>query len=175
MHVAMYPHVCGCISTCMWPSIHVHLAMYQRGHVSTCMWPSIHVRIWLCAMGHSAESGSGLWATAQNFVKRYGPWRRIIDHSAESQQIDWKACHNIKRNSKAKILHLYNALPKAYTIHAWNPSQPIKKIDSALWAITRNDILIWISWLNRSWIRNGFWFMKKTRGQKSRETIPLSC
>jgi hypothetical protein len=27
-------------------------------------------------MGHSAEYGLALWATAQNFVKRYGPRRR---------------------------------------------------------------------------------------------------
>ncbi len=29
MHVAVYPHVLGCISTCMWLCIHVHVAVYQ--------------------------------------------------------------------------------------------------------------------------------------------------
>ncbi len=97
------------------------------------------------AMGHSAESAFALWATAQNLLKSYGPQRRIwlspVGHCAEfrsalwamaqnqlpqrrAQQIHWKVCHNLWRNSKAKSLHLYNALPKAYPIHAWNPSQP---------------------------------------------------
>jgi hypothetical protein len=77
IHKAVYLRECGCVSTCIWPCSHVHVAVYQHGHVSTCMWPCIHVRIWLCTMGHSAESGSVLWATAQNFVTHYGPQRRI--------------------------------------------------------------------------------------------------
>jgi hypothetical protein len=44
-------------------------------------------RIFLRAMGHSAEYDLALWATAQNFVQRYGPRRRINYHSAEAQQI----------------------------------------------------------------------------------------
>jgi hypothetical protein len=35
-------------------------------------------------MGHSAEYGLALWATAQNFVKCYGPWRRITANSLKS-------------------------------------------------------------------------------------------
>jgi hypothetical protein len=87
MHVAVYPHVRGCISKCMWLCIHMHVAVCQCGHISTCMWPCFHVRIWLCTMDHSTESGSALWATAQNFVKHYGPQRRIwlsaVGHCAE--------------------------------------------------------------------------------------------
>jgi hypothetical protein len=38
-------------------------------------------------MGHSAKNGLALWATAQNFVQRYGPWRKINYRGAEAQQI----------------------------------------------------------------------------------------
>ncbi len=38
----------------------------------------------LTAMAHSAEYGLALWATAQNFFKRYGPWRRITANSWKS-------------------------------------------------------------------------------------------
>jgi hypothetical protein len=122
-------------------------------------------------MGHCAELAFALWATVQNLLKSYGPQRRIwlspvgplhrillsaMGSSAESQQIHWKVCHNPYRNSKAKSLHLFNALPKAYSIHAWNPSQPRKKNYSALWATVQNDILIQIPRQNWSWIQNGF-------------------
>jgi hypothetical protein len=89
MHVARYPRVHGCMSTCMWPCIHRHMAMYPQahGHESTsefgyALWATEQNlaqhcrslrRILLSALGHSAESGSAPWATAQNFVKRYGP------------------------------------------------------------------------------------------------------
>jgi hypothetical protein len=78
--------------------------MGHSAESGSVLWPLR--RISLSATGHSAESGSALWATAENFVKRYGPqrrvWlsavggtaqnfvkhygsrRRIIDHSAES-------------------------------------------------------------------------------------------
>jgi hypothetical protein len=101
MHVAVYPRVLGCISTCMWLCIHVHAAVYPRAvavyqcaHGCVSTWSCIHMhvavyprQIWQCTMGHRAESGSALWATAQNFIERYGPQRRIllsaVGHCAE--------------------------------------------------------------------------------------------
>ncbi len=46
----------------------------------------------LCAMGHSAEFDCALWAPAQNFIKRHELWRRIIEQSAESYELELKAC-----------------------------------------------------------------------------------
>ncbi len=76
MHRAVYPRVCGCISTSMRPCIHEHVAVNPR-------------QIWPCAMGPTTAQNldQALWATVQNFVKRYGPQRRIwlstMGHCAE--------------------------------------------------------------------------------------------
>ncbi len=47
IHVVMYTHACGLVSTCMWSCIHMHLVMYPDafGHVSTCIWSWIHMRV----------------------------------------------------------------------------------------------------------------------------------
>jgi hypothetical protein len=41
-------------------------------------------------MGHSAEYRLALWATAQNFVKRYGPRRRITANSLKNLATTFK-------------------------------------------------------------------------------------
>jgi hypothetical protein len=81
MHVYVYPHTCGCISTCTRLSIHLHEAMYPHGH--------FHVYVTL-VLRSGAEFSYSLWAIVQNFVKRYRPPRRIIDHSTKSHE------HNLK-------------------------------------------------------------------------------
>jgi hypothetical protein len=125
MHVTVYPRVRGCISTCMWPCIHVLVAMYLCGHVSTCMWPCIHVRIY------------ALWAIVQNLAQHCGPLQiislramataqnhwpqsRIIDHSAESQEIHRKACTTFKETVRQNIyiyeLHYPRPIPSMLEI-----------------------------------------------------------
>jgi hypothetical protein len=68
----------------------------------------------------------------QNFVKRYGPWRSIIDHNAESYELHFKACHNLETNSKAKnIQGMYYPCLKSFLAKT--------KIDSVLWAVVGSD------------------------------------
>jgi hypothetical protein len=63
IHVAVYPHVHDCISTCMWPCIYVHVTIYPWacGRVSTGS--CIHMQV--VVYPH------------QNLAMRYGPQCRI--------------------------------------------------------------------------------------------------
>jgi hypothetical protein len=71
MHVAMCPHVCGCVSK--WSHICNLVMRYEPQR-----------RIWLFAMGHSAEFGYVHWARVQNLLMHHGATEHIVDHSAES-------------------------------------------------------------------------------------------
>jgi hypothetical protein len=151
MHMAVYPCVRGCISTCMWPCIHVHVAVYPLARGCVSKWPCIHVRIWLCVMGHSSESGSVL----------NGPLRRIslstVGHVAESfttaqnhrkfiEKLATTFQGRVRQKVYIYIIHYPRPIPSILEIL---PSLE-KKIDSALWATTQNDILIRISRRNLS-------------------------
>jgi hypothetical protein len=73
----------------------------SHGHVPTCrIWSCTlgegpefkyvlepQLRIWLFAKGHSAEIGYALQAIAQNIIMQFGLLRRIIDQSAEAQEL----------------------------------------------------------------------------------------
>ncbi len=92
----MYPHARDCVSTCTWLYIYMHVAVYPRARSHVSMWSCIHMHVAVyprqnLAMHYgpycSAESGSALWATAQNFVKR-------ISHSAESGSALWATADN---------------------------------------------------------------------------------
>ncbi len=100
VHVAMYPCAFGHVSTLMWPCTHVIMFPHAHDCVSTCriwlytMGRSTYFvernalrRILLCVMGHSSEFLYALWTKAQNFVKRFEPQPRMIDHSPESNEL----------------------------------------------------------------------------------------
>ncbi len=59
-------------------------------------------KFWFSAMGHCGEFGSPLRATAKRFVLCYRAQPGMIDHSAESYELQFKACCNIRRDSWAK-------------------------------------------------------------------------
>ncbi len=186
-----------------WFCIQVHVVVYHS-HAYLVMpngpWGRILFifmglrRILLCALGHSTEFWYAWWATAKNFVRSYGSRRRIIDLSAELRELCLKACHNLKRNSKAKNCSLIKYISQGLH-HPYFPA-PSKLFlssflakgekDFALWATAQNYFWIWITRQIWSWIWNCFrlcirglsrfdsWYKKTTRGRKYRETIPLS-
>jgi hypothetical protein len=45
------------------------------------------------------EFSSALQAIMQNFVKHYGPQRRMLDQNAESHKLHLKVCPNLETNS----------------------------------------------------------------------------
>jgi hypothetical protein len=124
MHITLYP--CDPVSTCriwlctmcMSPSIHVHgcvsmcTAMYPHahGHVSTwtAMYPSGQNFVKHYCMCHSAGFCYALCATAQNFIKCCGPQCRMIDHYAESHELQLKTCLSLERNSEEKMFPFIN-------------------------------------------------------------------
>jgi hypothetical protein len=88
----MYSHACGCVSTCTWLYIYMHVAMYPRAHgcVSMCMWPCINVVTYphTCGRVSLPEFGYAVYATVQNLAQHCWPLCRILlstlDHGAES-------------------------------------------------------------------------------------------
>ncbi len=107
MHVAIYPCACGCVSTCMFPWICVHMAMYPHGPGSMCRrlcihaqnflmcyvhiamyprvggcvsswtWPCIHVVMYPHARG-SVHVHNWLWTKEEILIERYERQRRIL-------------------------------------------------------------------------------------------------
>jgi hypothetical protein len=70
--LVIYPHACGRVSTCMWPCIHVRVAVYScaRGRVSKCTWPCIqvHVAVYPSARGRVSKC---TWPCIQVYVAVY--------------------------------------------------------------------------------------------------------
>jgi hypothetical protein len=116
VHVAVYPYKRGCISSCTWPCIHVRMDMYPRayGHVSIWLCIHVHVVVYPQARGRVStargyvicEFGYALQAIMQNFVKHYGPQRRMLDHNAESHKLHLKVCPTLKQIVRHKIVYL---------------------------------------------------------------------
>ncbi len=102
VYTTVKPHACGCVSTCMWPCIHVHRAMWPNTEFSyvpraraqnfMCMLFGPQYRILFCIIGHSTKLGYALWVIVQNLVKCCGPWRSM-DPSEESHKLQIKTCH----------------------------------------------------------------------------------
>jgi hypothetical protein len=86
VHMAMYPHACGCMpcaygcsSMCPWKCIQEVMYKHAHGYVSTCkiwfMQYRPQRRNWFGPMDHSAEFCHVLWATMQN----HRPQHRITN------------------------------------------------------------------------------------------------
>jgi hypothetical protein len=93
-------------------------------------------------MGHSAEYGLALWATVENFVKRYGLRRRITEKFIEKLATTFKG--KVRQKVYIYIMHYLRPIPSMLEILS-----SLEKIDSALWATMQNDNLIRISRRNQ--------------------------
>jgi hypothetical protein len=132
--LAMYPSEHGCVWTCQWLCIHVHMAMYPYANDcgDTC-------KIWFCAIDQGAEFAFALRAGVQNqWLQRRWTW----------------TCRILSRNSAAKNSTYINCNTKPI------PSMPetplsIEKIDSVLWT-PENEIQIVIHRWLQSQIQNSF-------------------
>jgi hypothetical protein len=60
-------------------------------------------------MGHSAEYGLALWATAQNFVKSYGPRHRITANSLENLAATFKG--TVRQKAYIYKMHYPRSIP----------------------------------------------------------------
>jgi hypothetical protein len=65
-------------------------------------------------MGHSAEYGLALWATAQNFVKRYGPRLRITANSLEKLATTFKG--TVRQKVYIYLMHFPRPMPSMLEI-----------------------------------------------------------
>jgi hypothetical protein len=96
-------------------------------------------------MGHSAEHGLALWATAQNFVKRYGPRRRIIDTAQNHGKFIEKFATTFKGTVRQKIYISIMHYPGPITSMLEILPSLEKKLILRCGLLTQNDILIQIS------------------------------
>ncbi len=85
VHVAGYSYTCHHLSHRVRKYIHMVMHLWVHGCMSMC-------RILFGTMGQSREFGYLLWTTEQNLVICYGPQCSVIDHNAESHELNFKAC-----------------------------------------------------------------------------------
>jgi hypothetical protein len=67
-------------------------------------------------MGHSAEYGLALWATAQNFVKHYGPRRRITANSLKKKKLATTFKGIVRQKVYIYIVHFLRLIPSMLEI-----------------------------------------------------------
>jgi hypothetical protein len=78
-----------------------------------------------------------LWSIAHNLVKRYGPWRRIIEESAEAVECHLNAFYILNRKKAKNCIGINFATPRPMQ-HMLDIPLSFEKSDSVLWATVQN-------------------------------------
>jgi hypothetical protein len=133
-------------------------------------------------MGHSAEFGANAMATPLDLLSVC-----VMGHSVGpniTTQYDTKIILKLAMSFKGTAMLKSACTIKAYTTQVLNSWYLQKRFGSPLWPIKHYEFGICVTRQIRNRIREKIqftkkgskrgWFMKKSRGQKSHTTVPLS-